>query len=334
MDKAYAGTKDSFFGQTGQMTAAWKDFMVVAGSKGGLLEGLTTAMRGATGALRAFTAFGNAHPTAFKWLGRAIIWSLGLKLGLAALKVVGGGLLGPFARLWGLWSKYKELGSLAALFPKLAKGFGLITTTVRILGSGLLWLGRLFMANPWMLLVAGIAYAAYLIYTHWAQIKGWFHTGVEWIKTKLAAMPAWMKSIGHLMMQGLLIALDPLALVDRLLDVAKLGVTALKNYFGIKSPSRLMMAMGGHIATGLGQGIDQSAHRPLRAMGRLATGIAGAGALAVAGPAAAHGRAPMQVTINVYQRAGEDGEHLARRVAEIIDRGQRGHRLSSYADDF
>ena len=116
--------------------------------------------------------------------------------------------------------------------------------------------------------------------------------------------------------------------------MAKLGVTALKNYFGIKSPSRLMMAMGGHIATGLGQGIDQSAHRPLRAMGRLATGIAGAGALAVAGPAAAHGRAPMQVTINVYQRAGEDGEHLARRVAEIIDRGQRGHRLSSYADDF
>ena len=104
-----------------------------------------------------------------------------------------------------------------------------------------------------------------------------------------------------------------------------------KNFFGIKSPSRLMFAMGGHIATGLGNGIDAHAHRPLRAMERMQRTM-----LAPMAPAGGgnRNRGGDKVEIHVHQRAGEDGHALARRVAAIIDRRDRGDRLRSYQDDF
>lgn len=124
LDQAYETTKDSYFGQQGQMVAAAKDFMIVAGSKGGLLENMTGMLRAATGALRGLTDAANAHPTAFKWLGTAITWLTGLRVGMAAVKLAAGGLLGPVGQLWGVWSKYRALGSLAATFGPAMGGHG------------------------------------------------------------------------------------------------------------------------------------------------------------------------------------------------------------------
>ena len=327
LEKAYGTTKDSFFGRQGQLTAAWQDFMVVAGSKGGLLDAMVTAMRAATSGLKALTAFGNSHPTAFRFITTAVTGLIAMRIGLSVARIGFGYLLGPVGQLWGVFSKYRALGSIAAAFPRL-------WTALRMVGTVGRWLMPIISAIPvsWMLIGVAAVALGVLIYRNWDLIKATFFRGVAWVKSTMSALPNWMKSIGVQLMQGLLMAIDPMIFAHKMLDVAKTGVTAFKGYFGIKSPSRLMMEMGGHIATGLGAGVDQHQHRPVRAMTRM--GAAMAGALSLASPAAAgaHTRGP--VTIHIHQQPGEDAHALANRVADVLDRRQRRRGLSSYADDF
>lgn len=333
LETAYSQTKDSFFGRQGQMTAAWQDFLVTAGTKGGLLDQMTNGLRLATAALRGITAFGNAHPTAFRWIATAVTSLIGLRVGLSIAKIGFGYLLGPVAQLWGLFSKWRLLGSLAAVFPRLAMGFGLVRGAIQ----GVVGLFNLLrfaaMANPVLAIAIGVGIAAYLIWKHWDKIKAAVTLGVAWVKEKLAAMPSWMRTVGSMMMTGLLVALNPTLLAAKLLEVARKGMTAFKDYFGIKSPSRLMMAMGGHIATGLGMGVDAHAHRPRTAMRKMGTAMAGALAVASPGMASARAATP-SVVIHVHQQPGEDGEALARRVADLVEQRQRTARLSTFADDF
>lgn len=84
------------------------------------------------------------------------------------------------------------------------------------------------------------------------------------------------------MIDGLLIAINPMALATKLLEVARTGITAFKNYFGIKSPSRLFMAMGGHLTSGLALGVAGGAPDAVRSVRRMATGVAAAGAISLA----------------------------------------------------
>lgn len=348
LDRAYTQTKDGFFGEGGQMRAAWQDFMITAGTKGGLLENMTGALRMATGALRALTGAANAHPTAFRWIATAVTALIGMRLATAAAKFAFGGMLGPVGRLWGLWSRYRALGSVAAMFPRfargmdlvrgaailmgtgigrgarfavtgfsllaraalwlngsvvagflrvmpmMARGFGLARTAVLLLGQGVLRAGLMMLGNPIVLIIAAIvaalAGAAYLIYTHWDTIKGAFWRGVAWVKESLVALPSWLKGLGSMAMQGLLMAFSPTALSARLVQIAKTGVTAFKNYFGIKSPSRLMIAMGGHINDGLAIGVNRTGNRPMQAVARMAAAVAGAGAVTLPAPVMAQSR--------------------------------------------
>jgi hypothetical protein len=199
-----------------------------------------------------------------------------------------------------------------------------------------------------------------LIYQNWGAITGFFGTVWNGVKSAaatgfqwFAALPGKFGALGKAIITGLISALSPTALAARLIAIAKSGITAFKNFFGIKSPSRLFMAMGGHMTAGLAQGIDQGGRRPLRAIGRLASGVAGAGALSLAAPAqasaggtfnptplarAAQAQRPAQaaapITIQIYQQPGEDAEALAERVMRKIEAARRRSRLSSYADDF
>src|SRR5690606_11139220 len=45
---------------------------------------------------------------------------------------------------------------------------------LKMVGSALLWLSRLLLANPIGLAITAIALGAYLIYKHWEPIKAWF----------------------------------------------------------------------------------------------------------------------------------------------------------------
>ena len=347
LDKSYDQTKDNFFGRKGQMRAAWQDFAVAAGTKGGLLDGMTSGLRMATGALRALTGAANAHPTAFRWIVTGITALLGMKLATSAVKFAFGGLLGPVGRLWGLWSRYRALGSVAAMFPRLARGMGMLRRAAGMLGPGILrgagiagrgvgmfvralaWLrgaavagfmrampllargfgiartaalmlgkgvvraGLMMLGNPIVLtitaIVAALAIAGYLIYTHWDTIKAAFWKGVAWVKETMGALPSWLKNLGSMAMQGLLMALNPALMAARLVSIAKAGVTAFKNYFGIKSPSRLMIAMGGHINEGLAVGVDRTGGRPMQAVARMAAAVASASAVTLPAPVMAEG---------------------------------------------
>ncbi|WP_062785018.1 phage tail tape measure protein [Novosphingobium capsulatum] len=238
-------------------------------------------------------------------------------------------------------------------------GFGSILSTFAALRNGFMMVRAAFMViapivgaiGLWPIVIgAAITAVAYLVYANWDRIKAAFSAGWASIRALWVGAPAWFRSIGAMMMEGLLTMLDPSRLVARLLQVARSGVTAFKNYFGIKSPSRLMMEMGGHIASGLGAGIDSGAAKPLRSMGRMAARVAGAGALALTGPtmgsasagaapdgarsgAAPTAAGPLNLTLNIYQLPGESAEDLARRVIDIVKR-KLGGGGGDYGDDF
>lgn len=397
LDRAYNQTKDGFFGEGGKLRAAWQDFTVAAGTKGGLLDSMTSGLRMATGALRALTSMANSHPTAFRWIATAVTALIGMKLATAAVKFAFGGLLGPVGRLWGLWSKYRELGSIAALFPRLARGFGIVRgaaslmgravgggvlrllplmvrgfgmarTAVMFLGQGFLRAGLMMLANPMVLAITAVVVAigllGYLVYRNWGTIKAAFAQGWAWLVAKWQGLKGWfvglagqMGSIGSNIIQGLVhgITSAPGAVWNALKSVVMSGVNGIKALLGIKSPSRLFMAMGGHITEGLAIGVDRNAHGPVRAVTRMAAAVAGAGALSLTPPAAAHGRiagaksitlapaaarapraaaAPAKIEIHIHQRPGEDADALTRRVMDAIKREQRSGRLSQHADDF
>ena len=144
------------------------------------------------------------------------------------------------------------------------------------------------------------------------------------------------------MMQGLLMALNPMLLVNKLLSIAKTGITAFKNYFGIKSPSRLFMAMGAHMTNGLALGIDGGGGRPLASMRRLAGRIAGgaaAGAVAATPAAAATpgaAGASYHYEFHIHAGPGQNAKDIAeevRKVMEDLDRERRAQARASFRDD-
>jgi hypothetical protein len=127
-----------------------------------------------------------------------------------------------------------------------------------------------------------------------------------------------------------------MALAIKLVQMARNGITAFKNYLGIKSPSRLMMQMGGHVATGLAQGIDAVSGKPQRAMSQMAAGVAKAGAVSLT-PMAAGGSGVVQggamagggtTIVNVYGVPGQSVDELANAVVRKIDqaKGVQGRR--------
>lgn len=372
LQQAYGQTQEGFFGQQGKMRVAWQDFMVTAGTKGGLLDSFTLGLRAATSLLRTFTGFANGHPTAFKFLTTGIVGLIGMRTGLAVAKLAFGGLLGPVGKLWDWWSKYRELGTIAAVFPRMAKGVGIArfafkglwsvtkllgseTLTIlkylavgaidsfKLLGTGVMMLGKSFLragammlANPMVLIIGGIvlavAGAAYLIWKYHKQIMKAFGTAWTWIKGTLSSFVGWVRGFGQMIMDGLVSKLNPTIFAHKMVDMAKGGLTAFKNFFHIRSPSRVMMEMGGHIVAGLGHGIDQNAQRPLKSI--LRVGAAMTGALAVSAPAmAAHGGGMIgKVEIHIHQNQGESVQALAERVATVLQRQQRRAAGARYDD--
>lgn len=298
---------------------AWKDMLVVVGQQ--LLPALTPAITAFTSLIQSFA---NLSPTTRKWL--VIIAGLAALFGPVMLVVAG---------------IATGISAVIAIAPALGAAFAVMTGPVGLFIGIMAGLAVAVYAN-WDKIKAGFAAGVAAVTGAWATVKGAFSAGVAAVKSVMGQLPGWLASLGGMMMRGLLNAINPLVLAQRLVQIAKAGITAFKNFFGIKSPSRLFMAMGGHMTTGLAMGIDKSRRGPLRAMGRMAAGVAGAGALSLSGPALASAggaggaipAAAAPVTINVYQQPGEDAQALAARIGKLIEDSQRTRRLSSYADDF
>jgi phage-related minor tail protein len=76
---------------------------------------------------------------------------------------------------------------------------GPMLTALKAVGSGVMWLGRLMLTNPWMLLAVGIAIVAVLIITHWNTVKHATQAAWSWVVGKVkTGAHAVMAAIGFL----------------------------------------------------------------------------------------------------------------------------------------
>lgn len=255
------------------------------------------------------------------------------KIGIGAAQIAFGSILGP-------------IGNVIALARRAAPVLGLLRTAFLFLGRGALQAGIMMLGNPIVLAIMAIAaavgLAAYLIYSNWDRIKAAFQAGVAGVKAFLGTLPAWLRNIGSMMMEGLLLALNPIAMANKLIQVAKYGITAFKNYLGIKSPSRVFMALGRHVAGGLEAGIEQNRHGPARAAGRMASGVMATGAMSLtpfasaalpaAAPAATAQRGGDTYHFHITQQPGENAEAFARRVQALIDKANDRKRRRGFED--
>ncbi|OYX16636.1 MAG: phage tail tape measure protein, partial [Sphingomonadales bacterium 32-67-7] len=367
---------------TGQMTST----ALVMGTK--LLPVASQFLGIVGGMAESVGNFAQANPQLTTALLYLVAGTAAAKIGIGGLQFAFGGILKPAASAWGMYQKWKAAASVAEAFPKAARAFGTLRTAAMFLAKGLARAGMMMLTNPIVLavvlIVAAVALAGYLIYTHWDKIKAAFNAGLanlgaawNWIKSTfmrfpalfgpigmavafvirhwdgikaafgagidfLSSLPSRMLAMGKQIMAGLLNGLDPFGLRTRLLDIAKTGVTAFKNFFGIKSPSRLFMQMGGYLTEGLARGLDQGAARPVRSVGRMATAVAGAVALGAA-PAAAKGATSgsaltgaaggISISITIHQQPGEDAAALARRMADELERRAAAARRGAYYDE-
>ena len=281
----------------------------------------------------AITSFAKAHPAAAGLMMKLYAAAAVGKIAIGGLQFAFGSILGPGAKLF-------------AFLRKNTPVFGMLRTAVIFLAKGFLRAGLMMMANPIVLLITAIVVAvgaaAYLIYTHWDKIKAAFWGGVSWVKETLAGLPDWLKSIGKLMISGLLSSINPMALAWRLIKVAKNGILSIMKVLDINSPSRVFMALGNHVTSGLERGIDRGRDGPARATRRMAAGVMAAGAMTLS-PVGASGRpaqgAPASaaatgpITIHVHASPGMDVKDLAREVRRELENAQARHGRSSYSDN-
>ncbi|MFV0625194.1 phage tail tape measure protein [Sphingomonas sp. ac-8] len=244
------------------------------------------------------TAWGDAHPAAFKALSL-------VTAGLAALLAV----IGPvaIALSWMMPGLGMLVNGITRLVPVIRFAF----VALRILCSGLLWLGRLAMMNPMLAIAMGLILAAYLIYTHWDKVKAFFVGIWQEIRTAFAggiggvaalivnwsplglfyrafaavmswfgvSLPAKFTEFGSNIISGLINGLLSKAgqLKSKVLGVARSVANWFKTALGIHSPSRVFMGLGGFLTQGLAIGVDRGAAQPLARIRSVAGQMAAAG---------------------------------------------------------
>lgn len=352
------GTVDRQFNQrvAKDATVQWRAFLGSASSLaivlGTTLLPVMTEVLGYVGALgNRMSAWAQRNPELAGALTKLAAGFIAARIGVGVLQFAFGSILGPFATVLGFFRKVEGVSKFTIMLgrfktvvstvgPVALRAFGMMRTAAMFLAQGVMRAGMMMLANPMILAIVAIGAAigllAYLVYSNWDKIKGAFVAGWNWVKATLAAAPTWLTNLGRMMMDGLLLSINPMGLAIKLIQMARNGITAFKNYLGIKSPSRLMMQMGGHVATGLAQGIDGGSGKPQRAMSQMAAGVAKAGAASIT-PMAAGGSGVAQggamqgggsITIQVFGAQGQNVEQLAEIVMRKLEaaKGVQGRR--------
>lgn len=295
-------------------------------------------------------AWTNRHPV----LAKAIILTTAAVTGL--LVVLGGIGIAAGAAMYG-WA------GIAFGLSKLQPLFGMIGGGFKVLVSGLRMAGAAMMANPILTAVVLIAAAVYLIYRNWGTIGPWlagvwnkitgiFTSGVMFLTQRV---PAMMGQVGVNIVQGIWggITSAKAWLMGKLAELANLIPEPIRKALGIHSPSRVFAAIGGHMMTGLDQGIAGGAGGPLKRVGTLSSRLtravaAGATAASIAvapAPAAVGGAGTAQGATTAAQggsgpsyhitiHAGSDkAQDIAKAVREAIDSLHRDQAARAFKDD-
>lgn len=354
MEKEYLSRIATTEGATGLAMNALKALNIELGQK--LLPTVVAGARKISSIAQSLRAWSKAHPELSSAIVKTFSALVALRLGLGAAQFALGGLLGPFAKLLPYFRKVDGISKFGIMLGRFAnvaiksgglamRAFGLMRGGILLLARGIMQAGALMMANPVVagivLLVAALAVAGYFIYKHWDTIKQWFLDGITSIKTWFNGLPGWMQNMGKSMMQGLLMAINPMALAWKLIDVAKTGKKAFMDYFGIKSPSRVFMALGGHLTAGLEQGIDRGSRGPARATRRMAAGVMAAGSMALTPitPAAASNGGAQAIPAGdtyhfiVKQLPGESADDLVEKIMKRIEENKRRKKRGDFGDD-
>ena len=306
-----------------------------------------------------------AHPKAASFIIQAVVAMGAMRIGLGVLQFAFGSILGPVGKLWGLMSKWHVLKIASNMLKLLGSG-------AMIAGRAILFVGRAMMLNPIGLLVTAMAVSAYMIYKHWDTIKAAFWSALAaiagaWnaIQSAYASGVAFLVGIGWQMIgigrniiiglaNGIIAAGG--AIWNAIRDAVMGGINKLKSLLGIKSPSRLFMGLGAYMSKGMEIGISKGGRGAIAAAGRLATGVAAAGAITLspvsarsgigfangAGQGAglsgrsANGSGTLAgsgaITLNIYAAPGQDVKALADEVMVQLQRAQGVNQRSSYSD--
>ncbi|WP_179505668.1 MULTISPECIES: phage tail tape measure protein [unclassified Sphingomonas] len=364
---------------------------IVVGTK--LLPQFMPFLGAITNAMDAVGQWAQANPQLASSLASLLAGAVAARIGIGALQFAFGNVLGPVAQLWGWFARAQALGTMATMLPRLAAGFTLLTgpiglTVIAIAGvayavyrywgpiSGYfqrnwttirnLFLGAMVIFTPWL---AAIVYAASLVYRHWDGIKAATMTMVRtvagivapfiqpWITigTFLAGIAGKFVGYGVDIVGGLIRGIASMtgSVIKAFLDLAGAVGARFAAALGIKSPSRVFMAMGGHITDGLRLGIDGGRGGAAQAARRMAIDVASAGALSLSpsiatatprlAPAAAIRPAaraanPMPtaaapIVIHVHAAPGMDVKDLARQVRRELEAAQGVSTRSRYDTD-
>lgn len=219
-----------------------------------------------------------------------------------------------------------------------------------VVGTGIKALGVAFAANPIGLVLTGIALAAAVVYANWDKIGPMLGETWDWMRSKADELVAWFETIPDRMEQiGLDLALGLSngirnawqSVKDSAVGMADGAVDSVKDFLGIRSPSRVFAGIGEFMGQGLAMGIDRSEGGVLSRMGQMAGRLAAvplaAGAFALSGmsPAgAAVGAAAPGITINITVNGPADADDIATRVRAELEEYFRDASLARNARTF
>ncbi|MDF2073180.1 phage tail tape measure protein [Pseudomonas mendocina] len=289
---------DNISGDLKGLRSAWEEVgITVADTNEGPLRDF---IQGITGVVRGIGAWMNENP-------RLTAQILKTVAGLGMLLAIGGGItvmlasvIGPFAMVrYGLMLMASQ-GAAAV-------------TALKSVGSVLLWISRLAMANPIGLLITALVVGAVLIYKNWdavkaymlglwAELKAGFSGGIGDIAKTIinfsplglfhrvfagvmsyfgVELPAKFTEFGGMIMSGLIKGIKNAAgaVKDTVVGAATGVVDSFKEKLGIHSPSRVFAELGGFTMQGLEKGLLSGQSGPLGAVLGLGKQLAAAGAI-------------------------------------------------------
>ncbi|MBL0229465.1 MAG: phage tail tape measure protein [Moraxellaceae bacterium] len=275
---------------------------------------------------------------------------------LGGLTIAVAGVLVPFAALRFM------LGYLGAQGLGFIAGIKRIGQTLSWLGSTMLNIGRLLLANPILLIITAIAVAALLIYVYWNPIKSFFtslwndilyglNMAATYIQTKLASLWDYFATlkdkfmtIGGQIIDGLWQGISAKweAVKAKVAEIGDSISNTVKEKLGIKSPSRVFAEIGLHTMTGLEQGLAQNQSAPLntvmgltKQLKQTATGIMLGSAITTATATPLDTRPPLSprapiaatgdshYNITIHAATGMDEKKLADLVMQQIKQHER-----------
>lgn len=264
-----------------------------------------------------------------------------LLISLGVLGVLSGTIIKGCSLLALGWSK---LGPILSIVKA---GFILLSTAIRVVSA-------VMIANPIIAIIAGIAAAVYLIYRNWDTIGPWL--AALWGKVKAFFVGAWtylttelpaqLANAGRDMVDGLWAGIMAKKdwLMGKLKGFAELIPAPIRKALDINSPSRVFADIGGHVMTGLDQGLAGGSDAPLARVAGLSDQMTRAMAASVIAPALAFGAAPAMasgnaggasaaaptttavynITVNGGAGSAQDIADQVRAAIEQIERERRG----------